>query len=156
MRRIWITFVTAFAATSVSAFPLGNRGLVTADVISSSADEPVKRNNALHATEDKKSSRSLRIPSPTNILVKRQDANDQRIDPWIEPPLIPMSPIVDGVLHSILDSPPEWPSRSWDYCLREYSQCAWVFSTKLSNISINIFMQSSRSNPLTRASIFCS
>lgn len=54
MHYSWTVAVVALVATSVSAFPLGRRGLVTADVISIPADDLVKRNYALDTADDKK------------------------------------------------------------------------------------------------------
>lgn len=49
-----IVAVAALAVTSVSAFPLGNRGLVTADAIISPADDLVKPDLAFDDTDAKK------------------------------------------------------------------------------------------------------
>ena len=96
MHYRWAVTVAALVATSVSAFPLGNRGLVTSDVITSPADDLVKRDYALDVADDKKHyvrqsllSRDakagdppshLHVPSPASKYVKRV-ANDD--DQWV-------------------------------------------------------------------------
>lgn len=95
MHYIKTAALSAFAAVSVSAFPLGSR---TADIIPHPADDLLKRNSALDVTNDKRyygrqilssrdaeanlSPNSLHVPSPdTSKYIKRILGDD---DPWID------------------------------------------------------------------------
>lgn len=87
MHYSWAVVVVALVAKCISAFPLGRRGFIVADVINSPVDDLVKRNYALDTPDGKKrdlrqslfsrfaeasiSSSDLHVPIPNSKYVKR-------------------------------------------------------------------------------------
>lgn len=109
MHYIITVAITTLAAVGVSALPLRDRGLVTADSITHSADDLVKRNNdALPVTHDKYCGRrilssraaegsvvpeSVHVLGPFSKFVKRIA---QDLDPFIDFDIAALPVLVGG------------------------------------------------------------